>query len=156
MLVKPLLRHSALVLLLFALSLGVASNALSKNKPAYYTANGLALEGYDAVAYFKDKRAIIGNDDYSTRWDGVEWRFATADNRDQFLSKPSFYAPQFGGYCAYGISQGYAVRGAPKQWTVYRNKLYLNYSAGVRTQWLQAKDNYIELARRNVSSILAN
>ncbi len=144
----------AFAFLVLALSVSFSPSADGKSR--FYTKGGLALEGYDAVAYFKEGRAVAGSSSYSTRWGGAEWRFASAENRAQFISGPSSYAPQFGGYCAYGISQGYAVRGAPKQWTVYRGKLYMNYNASVRRTWEGAKDNFIALARKKVSGVLAN
>ena len=140
--------------LLFAI--GVSFSPTAAGKQPFYSRDGLALEGYDAVAYFKDSRAVAGSSNHSTSWGGVEWRFSSAENRAQFISNPSSYAPQFGGYCAYGVSQGYAVRGAPKQWTIYQGKLYMNYSASVRETWDGAKDSFIALARKKVSGVLGN
>lgn len=149
-------KNFTLIFAFLLLTLSVSFSPSAEGKPRFYTRDGLALEGYDAVAYFKDSRAVAGSGSYSTRWGGAEWRFASAENRALFLSNPSSYAPQFGGYCAYGISQGYAVRGAPKQWTLYQGKLYMNYSASVRRKWSGAKDHFITLARKKVSGVLAN
>ena len=131
---------------------GLSSVAEAKN--SYYTRGGYALEGYDAVAYFTEGGAVRGSSSYKARWGGVEWLFSSAKNRETFLGSPARYAPQFGGYCAYGVSQGYTVRGDPEQWNVYRGKLYVNYSAGVRRQWEARKESYIRQARGRWPGVL--
>ena len=113
--------------------LGFAS--IAEGKSSYHTRGGKALEGYDAVSYFTEGRAVKGSPSHQARWGGVTWLFSSAQNRETFLGSPARYAPQFGGYCAYGVSQGYTVRGDPNQWSVVRGKLYVNYNAGVKRQW---------------------
>ena len=144
-------RLCGVVLLAGLVFSGVFSNAEAKN--SFHTRGGQALEGYDAVSYFTQGNAVRGSPSYAASWGGVEWLFSSAKNRDTFLSNPSRYAPQFGGYCAYGISQGYRVRGDPEQWSVYKGKLYVNYSAGVKRQWQARKDSYITQARGRWPSI---
>ncbi len=131
---------------------GLSSVAEGKN--LYRTRGGHALEGYDAVAYFTQGSAVRGSSSYMARWEGVEWLFASAKNRNIFLESPARYAPQFGGYCAYGVSQGYTVRGDPEQWSVVRGKLYVNYSAGVKRQWEARRESYITQARGRWPGVL--
>jgi YHS domain-containing protein len=69
--------------------------------------------GYDVVAYFTDGNAVVGNDQYTAEYDGAKYRFASADNRDKFQANPDKYAPQFGGYCAFGTAMGRKFDGDP-------------------------------------------
>ncbi len=95
----------------------------------------VAISGADTVAYFKKGKAIIGVSDYSYKWNGANWRFKSAENRDAFAKNPSAYAPQFGGYCAYAVSRGYTASIDPEAWSIVEGKLYLNYSESVRNLW---------------------
>lgn len=105
--------------------------------PVNKTAAGLALKGYDAVAYFKDNDAVLGNEGYQHTWNGARWYFASAENRDAFARNPQRYAPQYGGYCSYAVSHGYTANGDPQAWKIVDGKLYLNYNREVRQLWEQ-------------------
>ena len=83
---------------------------------------------------------------------GATWQFASAENRDLFAANPEKYAPQFGGYCAYGFTKNKAVNVDPRAFTVRNDKLYLNLNQGVKKTWLEDVDNYIQVATRNHSS----
>lgn len=97
-----------------------------------------AIDGYDAVAYHTEQRAIEGSDDHEFEWRGGVWRFASAENRALFAADPEKYAPQYGGWCAYAMSdRGRTVRIDPEAWTLKHGKLYLNYSKRVRSTWLE-------------------
>lgn len=108
--------------------------------PPVYTGivKGVAVGGYDPVAFFTDGKPAKGNKDLTTNYDGATWRFASAANRDAFQADPVKYAPQYGGYCAYAVSKGSTAKGDPQAWTVHDGKLYLNYNKSVRATW--AKD----------------
>ena len=108
--------------------------------PPVYTGivKGVAVGGYDPVAFFTDGKPAKGNKDLTTNYDGATWRFASAANRDAFQADPAKYAPQYGGYCAYAVSKGSTAKGDPQAWTVHDGKLYLNYNKNVRATW--AKD----------------
>ncbi|MEE8310160.1 MAG: YHS domain-containing (seleno)protein [Hyphomicrobium sp.] len=108
--------------------------------PPVYTGivKGVAVGGYDPVAFFTDGKPAKGNKDLTTNYDGATWRFASAANRDAFQADPVKYAPQYGGYCAYAVSKGSTAKGDPQAWTVHDGKLYLNYNKNVRAMW--AKD----------------
>ena len=108
--------------------------------PPVYTGivKGVAVGGYDPVAFFTDGKPVKGNKDLTTGYDGATWRFASAANRDAFKAAPTKYTPQYGGYCAYAVSKGSTAKGDPQAWTVHDGKLYLNYNKKVRATW--AKD----------------
>lgn len=111
--------------------------------------SGVALGGYDVVAYFTMNRAVPGEQAFSHSWNGVAWQFASAAHRDAFAQAPEKFAPQFGGFCAYGVSRGYAVDIDPEAFSVVDGQLYLNYSKRVQGTWNQDRPGYIEKARRN-------
>jgi YHS domain-containing protein len=114
-------------------------------KPEWHLSRGLALGGYDAVAYFTESRAVTGDARFELPWKGARWRFASAEHRDQFRAKPEQYVPQFGGYCAWAVSRGYTASGDPHAWSVVDGRLYLNYSVSVRSQW--EKDRAANIAK---------
>mgnify|MGYP002628435627 CR=1 FL=1 len=105
--------------------------------PEVYSDGGLALGGADPVAYFAQGQMVQGSVDYTLMWRGTTWRFATMDARSTFEMNPEAYAPQFGGYCAYALSQGALAPTVPEAWTVFEGKLYMTYSVDVRGLWRQ-------------------
>jgi YHS domain-containing protein len=125
---KSLLR---LVLLLVAL----APAALRAEKPVNTTLFGIAIKGYDPVAYFTAGKPMKGDSAFTHEWNGATWRFANAANRDAFQAAPQKFAPQYGGYCAWAVSQGYTAGIDPDAWKIVNGKLYLNYSADVQKKW---------------------
>ncbi len=113
-----------------------------------------AVGGHDPVAYFTDGRPIEGKSEFSFSWKGVTWRFANAKNRDVFKADPVAYAPQYGGYCAWAVSQGYTAKGDPKHWKVVNGKLYLNYNAQVHRDWERDVPGHITKADKNWPKVL--
>jgi len=114
-----------------------------------------AIRGYDPVAYFTENEAIEGNKDISFDYEGATWFFSSEVNRELFEENPIKYAPQYGGYCAYAVSRGSSASSKPEYFTVYEDKLYLNYSKSVYKKWLKDKDKYIDKADSNWPAILA-
>lgn len=98
---------------------------------------GVALGGYDAVAYHTVKKATPGNPAITVQHEGVVWRFASEANKALFVADPARYAPQYGGYCAWAVASGYTAKGDPEAWTVVGDKLYLNYNKSVQRSWEQ-------------------
>jgi hypothetical protein len=96
---------------------------------------GVAIEGTDPVAYFDQGRPVEGSSDFEHEWMDATWRFVSAENRDRFAADPEKYAPQYGGYCAWAVSQGYTAKIDPEAWSIVDDKLYLNYSKDVQKQW---------------------
>jgi len=97
--------------------------------------DGAAIGGYDPVAYFTDGKPVIGQAAHTYQWDGATWRFASAESKAQFASAPEKYAPKYGSYCAWAVSQGYTAKTDPDAWSIVNGALYLNYSVGVREKW---------------------
>ena len=102
-----------------------------------FSAAGLAIRGADTVSYFLDGVACVGSADHAVMWRGATWRFATTRSMEMFMGNPEAYAPQYGGYCAYALSQGALASSVPEAWTIHEGKLYLNYSVNVRQIWSQ-------------------
>jgi YHS domain-containing protein len=109
----------------------------------YFVRNGIALDGYDPVAYFVEKKAVAGSSEFTVEHKGSVFRFASAANRDRFRATPDAYAPQYGGYCAYGTAAGYKAKIDPAAWSVVDGKLYLNYDAKVQAEWNKDRTGYI-------------
>ncbi len=145
-----MLRKILLSLLLLVISLPL----LAEN--AIYTSafNNRAISGYDAVSYFSDNGPVKGKKKFTTRYMDAEWRFATQQNLDSFLQAPEKYAPQYGGYCAWAVSEGYTAKGDALQWKIHEDKLYLNYNAEVKADWEAMMLQHIESADNNWPSLL--
>ena len=110
--------------------------ASAQNQSVINTLGGdVAINGYDPVAYFVDSKPLKGLRSISTEHGGARWLFATEENRLRFLSSPEAYLPAYGGYCAYGVSQGYLVKIDPEAWAIIDRKLHLNFSLDVREKW---------------------
>jgi YHS domain-containing protein len=110
------------------------------------SATGIAINGYDPVAYFTQSAHVEGSADFAADWAGASWHFSSAENRDLFLANPDDYAPQYGGYCAFALAQGAIATTVPEAWSIHNGKLYLNNSLGVRSLWQESPDTLIERA----------
>jgi YHS domain-containing protein len=113
-----------------------------------------AINGFDAVAYHRQNRPVKGDDRYVTEWMGAKWKFASQENLDRFKANPERWAPQYGGYCAYGVSQGKLVKVEPDQFSVIDGKLYLNYDAEVQATWLKDVPGYNRAADSKFRQLL--
>ena len=112
----------------------------------YFERDGVAIRGYDPVAYFTDGKPTRGSPEYTTQYQGSTFRFSSREHRDAFAADPEKYAPQYGGYCAYGTSTGYKAAIDPAQFTIVKGKLYLNYNEDVRKTWSKDIPGYIAKA----------
>ena len=136
-------------ILFLAAVLAFAVPVLAQKSEVYSSWVGAAIRGYDPVAFFTEGKPVEGSRKFTHKWKGATWRFASAQNRDAFAVAPEKYAPQYGGYCAYGVANGYTVSTVPEAWSVVGGKLYLNYSLGVRADWLKDVPGYIRKADGN-------
>lgn len=118
------------------------------NAPIFSDKNG-AIRGYDPVAYFTIGKAQEGLDSITFQWKDAVWHFSSVENRDAFALVPEKYAPQYGGYCAYGWAQGYAVKIEPEAWAIVDEKLYLNYDLSIQRKWEKKRATYIWKADAN-------
>jgi YHS domain-containing protein len=113
------------------------------------TENGIALKGYDPVAYFNSGQPTEGAERYSFQWNGVTYRFASQHNLEAFKADPGRYAPQYGGYCAYAMSLNRIADIDPTKWAVVDGKLYLNNGYIAQTLWSLDKTGNIKSADDN-------
>lgn len=113
-----------------------------------------AILGYDTVAYFSVGKPVKGQDGFVTEWRGAKWKFASQSNLDLFKADPEKYAPQYGGYCAYGVAQDNLVSIEPDKFTVLGGKLYLNYNADVQATWLKNPAGYVKQADAKFKALL--
>lgn len=143
------------VLLAVALLVSAPLTAHAKSAQIYTGwLNSAAVGGYDPVAYFTEGKPVAGNSGITHQWKGATWRFASEKNRDLFKAKPEAYAPQYGGYCAWAVSQGYTAKGDPNHWKVVDGKLFLNYDASVQRNWEKDMPGHIGNANRNWPKVL--
>ena len=133
--------------LLFTLAARAAQPPINTLKNSVFGGRSdSAINGYDTVAYFTVGKPVMGKDAFAFEWMGAKWKFASQANLDLFRANPEKYAPQYGGYCAYGVAQGYLVKVEPEQFTVLDGKLYLNYDADVQAKWRKDPAGYIKTA----------
>jgi YHS domain-containing protein len=132
------LRRSSLIVsafLFLLLQLVSATPSVALDPVNQTTFGGVAIDGWDPVAYFIDGKPVEGSKAYSFDWNGATWRFASAAHRDLFAQAPEKYAPQYGGYCAWAVSQGYTAEIDPEAWKIEDGRLFLNYSLEVQKKW---------------------
>jgi YHS domain-containing protein len=110
---------------------------------------GFAVHGYDPVAYFTKGKPTRGLSKFEAEHDGAKYRFATAENRDEFLSNPGKYAPAFGGFCAMGAVFDRKFDGDPKNWKIVSGKLYLNVNKSAQAAWVRDIPGNISKANVN-------
>lgn len=115
----------------------------------YFEKGGAAIRGHDPVAYFQAGRPVKGRADLRVEHKGSTFLFSTQANRDAFAAEPERYAPQYGGYCAFGMAGGYKAAIDPDAFTVRDGKLYLNYNRDVRKQWSADVPGFVAKADRN-------
>ncbi|MFT7177557.1 MAG: YHS domain-containing protein [Halioglobus sp.] len=115
---------------------------------------GVAIEGFDTVAYHLADTAVQGQSDYATQWNGATWWFSSQTNRQLFIAEPEKYAPAYGGWCAYGVAEGYAAETDPVNgWTIHEGRLYLNWDAEVSADWRTDKAGYLKKSEPNWSTV---
>jgi hypothetical protein len=110
---------------------------------------GLAIDGFDPVAYFVDAKPTVGRGNLEFRFRGATWRFSNEGNRAAFAASPSVYAPRFGGHDPMAVARGAATPGHPEIWLIAEQRLYLFYSAEARAAFAKAPHSAIEAAERN-------
>lgn len=131
---------------LIVLSLGTGAAIAGAPSSLNADAEGLAVYGYDLVAYVTDGKPTPGDPSITASHDGATYRFATAAHRDAFVAEPARYLPAYGGYCAYGLAHGVKVKIDPEAWTVIDGRLYLNYDKSVQSKWLKDTTGFIAQA----------
>ena len=115
----------------------------------FFEADGVALRGYDPVAYFTDNKPEKGLAKYAYEYKGSKFLFTSAKNKQAFAANPDKYAPQFGGFCAFGTAHGVKVSTQPNAFAVVDGKLYLNYDTDVLQRWKEDVPGNIALGEKN-------
>ncbi|MFN3999987.1 YHS domain-containing (seleno)protein [Algoriphagus sp.] len=118
-------------------------------KSEIFISDGKAIGGYDPVAYFTEKKPVKGKEEFKSIYQDANWYFSSAANKELFDENPQSYAPQYGGYCAFGVAGGYKAKISPDAWTVVDNKLYLNYNQNVQKNWIKDQSEMIKKADSN-------
>jgi YHS domain-containing protein len=142
---------TAVVGFAFFLATGPARIAYAGNAPVapINTKDGLAIKGFDPVAYFDSRQPTRGSSHYSLRLNGVIYQFSTAENLQRFKTNPTKFAPQYGGYCAYAMSLNRIADIDPARWAIVDGKLYLNNGFVAQSLWSLNKPANIETADKN-------
>lgn len=118
-------------------------------KPTVLSYDGAAIGGFDPVAYFTSSGPSRGDDAHTVMWNGGQFLFASASNKKTFESDPEAFAPQYGGYCSYAAALNYVAPTSSNAWSVFEDKLYLNFNLHVRSVWEQDKPGYVAKANAN-------
>ena len=142
----PVLGAAAVLIALGAPSLALAQATTERVVVNRFT--GLAISGFDPVAYFTDTAAMRGDERFEAVHDSAVWRFRNEGNRAAFVSHPEIYAPQFGGYDPVDVARGKPVQGLPRLWTVHGQRLYLFASETSRTAFSADPDGFASSAQR--------
>lgn len=122
--------------IVLALGFAFAAPACADTAPVHTgLLSNVAVGGYDPVAYFTQGHPVRGVAQFKTTHQGYEYRFASAANLAAFRASPARYLPQYGGYCAWAVAQGYTAPGDPRAWRIVDGRLYLNYNAEIQQRW---------------------
>ncbi len=133
-----------------------ASPALADERPVYTAPfSSVGVGGYDVVAYFTDGRPVRGTTQFRATHQNVEYRFASAEHLAAFQANPARYLPQYGGYCAWAVSQGYTASANPNNWRIVDGKLYLNYNTEIQRRWEQDIPGHVRNANTNWPRVLS-
>jgi hypothetical protein len=136
---------------------GLAPTAPSRAATTEYVVidrnTGLAIGGFDPMAYFTDGAALSGRGEYEYRYAGAVWRFRTQGNRAAFVADPDVYMPRFGGYDPVGIARGAAVPGDPRLWLIVGDRLYLFYTEENRAAFANDSETVASAADRQWAAV---
>ncbi len=145
-----------------ALPLFLGLAGMAPAGPQFLDQTGFAASGYDVVAYRTlqqappgqpQPQAVAGNADYTASYNGATFAFASAANRDLFLTDPARHAPKYDGHCAYGVAKGDKVPANPNLWRIVDDKLYLNITRGVVASWGQDIPGHLTLSEGNWTAL---
>lgn len=137
-----------------ALLLLIVSTAARADTPVFHSDDGTAISGFDVVAYFDQGEPVAGDPAHAVMWKGAVWLFSSAQNQETFERNPRAFAPQFGGYCAYAMSQGYLAGTDPAAWRIDDGKLYLIHDVNILEMWAQDISGHVIRANAQWPQIL--
>jgi YHS domain-containing protein len=137
-------------LLSIVLGVALATTAFAQTRTLLnIDKNGIALQGYDPVAFFTDNAAVKGKSSFISQYAGAYYQFATREHKQQFDKEPAKYEPAFGGYCAYGVSRNKVVEIEVNAFQIVNGQLLLQYSKGVRDDFNKDTEANLAKARAN-------
>ena len=136
------------------LSLTLATSALAAGHDVNTSNTGLALQGYDPVAYFTVGKPTEGSYKITSVHEDVTYRFANEEHKAAFDANPDKYLPQYGGFCAFGAAMGFKFDGDPENWKIVDGELYLNLSDEIQADWEKDIPGYIVKADSKWSDIV--
>jgi len=152
MMIQAIRPIAARLMMVLGLSVMAAVGAHAADEHSV-NAQGVMLQGYDPVAYFTAGMPTKGMDKFAHTWNNATYHFASAENRDKFAKAPETYAPQYGGFCAFGTAMGKKFDTDPEAWRIVDNKLYMNLNKDVQKRWLTDVPGYIAQANGNWPNI---
>ena len=136
-----------------ALSVVLATSSLAAGVDINASNTGLALQGYDPVAYFTEGEATEGSWKITAIHDDALYRFASEEHKAAFEANPEAYLPQYGGFCAFGAAMGFKFDGDPEFWKIVDGELFLNVSQDIQVEWEKDIPGFIEKADVNWENI---
>ena len=148
-------RHLILSLMAALLFLSAPTKLYAAQDPIYtgYFST-VAIDGYDPVAYFKQRKAVEGSSKITLEWMGAQWQFSSQENLNDFKNDPEAFAPQYGGYCSWAVAHGDTASTDPNSWQIIDDKLYLNYSPDIHRRWQRKTTEYINSGDKNWPAVL--
>ncbi len=144
-----LTRRQTLTALLAAPAVLSLTGPAFAGQSRFYKEDGIAIDGTDPTSYFAAGEPIPGLEAHSLDWQGAIWRFASAEAQGIFEMNPDKFAPQYGGYCAWAVAEGYTASTVPEAWHIEEGKLYLNFSRRIQRRW--SRDIPGNIARGNAN-----
>ncbi|KPJ99720.1 MAG: hypothetical protein AMK71_09270 [Nitrospira bacterium SG8_35_4] len=138
---------------LLVIMLFMSGNLIAAS-PVNIDSDGVAVKGYDPVAYFTMDKPVKGDSSIQYEWNGAKWRFTTDNNKKLFIEDPDKYAPRYGGYCAYGVAVDALFDIKPEAWSIVDGSLYLNKNLDVREIWKKDIPGNIRKADMNWPEVL--
>ena len=131
------------VLSILALSVSLSAQTVLVDR------SGVAVKGYDVVAYFTQRKPVMGNAKINAEHEGVTYHFSSEEHKRLFVQSPKHYLPAYGGYCAYAVSKGSTARIQPQLWVIHNDRLFLNFNNGTQRAFASDLDKMIALADKN-------
>jgi YHS domain-containing protein len=140
----------------FLMVLGATMASADTKGPLNQTADGIAMDGFDVVAYFADAKAAKGDAAFGVDYEGARWLFSSQDNADAFSADPAHYAPKNNGWCSYAVSEGYGAEvDFVNGWSVVDDALYLNWDKSTRDLFLAEQAKRIPASAANWPTVSA-
>lgn len=151
-----ILLRRVLAALSLALAAALALPAPGAAADSVFAPGGIAIGGYDPVAYFVAGQPQPGSAEHALKWRGVLWYFSSAENMTAFEMNPKGYAPQYGGYCAYALAQGEVAGSDPRSFAIHEGRLYLTQSEGLRARWVKDIATHVAAGDANWRSLFSH